>query len=57
MHELLYFHHLEKKVDGETLLMMGTCASMEMLNSCGLCNIKQKLTLRKLIAQSQGTTV
>ena len=54
MHELLCFYHLEKEVDGETLLMMGTCAPMEMLNSCGLCTMKQQLTLCKLIAQSQG---
>jgi len=38
--------------------MLGTCATVEMLNSCGLGTMKQQLTLRKLIAGSQaGTSV
>ena len=53
----LSFHHLlEKEVDGETLLMLGSCATMEMLNSCGLCTLKQQLLLRKLIAGSQASS-
>ncbi|XP_065918726.1 uncharacterized protein [Dysidea avara] len=46
----------EKEVDGETLLMLGSCATMEMLNSCGLCTLKQQLLLRKLIAGSQASS-
>lgn len=36
--------------------MLGTCATMEMLNSCGLCTMKQQLSLRKLIAGSQASS-
>ena len=34
--------------------MLGSCATMEMLNSCGLSTLKHQLLLRKLIAGSQA---
>jgi len=51
----LYFHYLlEKEVDRETLLMLGSCSTMEMLNSCGLSTLKHQLLLCKLIIGSQA---
>ena len=36
-------------MDGETLISLGTCASIEQLCSCGLKNVKQQLKLKRLI--------
>jgi len=55
MRNYLYFHYLlEKEVDRETLLMLGSCGTMEMLNSCGLSTLKHQLLLCKLIVGSQA---
>jgi len=36
-------------VDGETLLMLASSGTMEMMTNCGLITIKQQLLLRTLI--------
>lgn len=58
----LHIFLLEQKVDGETLVLLGTCATMEQLSSCGLKTIKQQLHLKRLVqsfntcTQLQGCT-
>ena len=37
-------------MDGETLLMLTTCASVEQWRACGLHTVKQQLYLRKLVS-------
>ena len=37
-------------MDGETLMMLTTCASVEQLRACGLRTVKQQLYLRKLVS-------
>ena len=39
----------EQQIDGETLISLGTCATMEQLCSCGLKTVKQQITLKRLI--------
>jgi len=34
--------------------MLGSYATLEMLNSCGLCTLKQQLLLRKLLLTAQA---
>jgi len=46
--------NLEKEVDGEMLMMLGSCATMEMLNSYGLRTLKQQLLLRKLVSTARA---
>ena len=46
----LYFIFFSaQEVDGETLVSLGTCASMEQLTFCGLKTVKQQLTLKRLV--------
>ena len=42
-----------EEVDGETLLMLSSCATMEQLKACGLRTVKQQLLLRKLLSPVQ----
>lgn len=39
----------EQQVDGETLISLGTCATMEQLCACGLKTVKQQLKLKRLV--------
>ena len=48
-HGPVFFFLLEQEVDGETLISLGTCASMEQLAFCGLKTVKQQLTLKRLV--------
>ena len=50
----IYFCLQEQEIDGETLVSLGTCATMEQLSACGLKGIKQQLKLKRLVASSQG---
>ena len=45
-----------EEVDGETLLMLSSCAIMEQLKACGLRTIKQQLLLRKFLSPVQNST-
>ena len=40
-----YHHSTEQAVDGETLLMLVACASIEQLQMCGLKTVKDHLPL------------
>lgn len=40
--------YIEQEVDGETLQVMVTCATMEQLQACGLKSIKLQMKFRKL---------
>ena len=48
MYTLLVLH-TEQEVDGETLLMMINCATVEQLQACGLKTVKSQMLFRKLV--------
>lgn len=43
------FYILAQEVDGETLISLGACATMEQLSSCGLRTVKQQLALKRMV--------
>ena len=46
----------KQQVDGQTLISLETCASIEQLCSCGLKTVKQQLKLKRLV-HDQSTAV
>ena len=51
-----YYLFAEQEVDGETLISLGTCASVDQLAACGLKTVKQQLALKRLVQSSSTTT-
>lgn len=47
---------LDQDVDGDTLLMLSTCGSIDQLVACGFKTVKQQMMLEKILASTCSST-